>query len=159
MSPLRAPRSCGACSRCAQRGLVYTGASSSRERLSISRTRRQTRIIANHSARPSNLRSAIGVPMVRDGRVIGAVAVGRIEVRPFTEKETALLQTFAHQAVIAIENVRLFKETSGAQRGTAGGPGASDGNGRGARHHQPLAHGRSAGPRRHRRECRPGLRD
>jgi GAF domain-containing protein len=57
-----------------------------------------------------HLHSAIGVPMVRDGRVIGAVAVGRIEVRPFTEKEIALLQTFAHQAVIAIENVRLFKE-------------------------------------------------
>jgi GAF domain-containing protein len=57
-----------------------------------------------------HLRSAIGVPMIRDGRVIGAVAVGRIEVRPFTEKEIALLQTFAHQAVIAIENVRLFKE-------------------------------------------------
>ncbi len=57
-----------------------------------------------------HLRSAVGVPMVRDGRVIGAVAVGRIEVRPFTEKEIALLQTFAHQAVIAIENVRLFKE-------------------------------------------------
>ena len=57
-----------------------------------------------------HLRSAIGVPMVRDGRVIGAVAVGRIDVRPFTEKEIALLQTFAHQAVIAIENVRLFKE-------------------------------------------------
>jgi two-component system, NtrC family, sensor kinase len=57
-----------------------------------------------------HLRSALGVPMVRDGRVIGAVAVGRIEVRPFTEKETALLQTFAHQAVIAIENVRLFQE-------------------------------------------------
>ena len=57
-----------------------------------------------------HLRSTIGVPMIRDGRVIGAVAVGRIEVRPFTEKETALLQIFAHQAVIAIENVRLFKE-------------------------------------------------
>src|SRR5690242_1456830 len=57
-----------------------------------------------------HLRSAVGVPMIREGRVIGAVAVGRIEVRPFTEKEIALLQTFAHQAVIAIENVRLFKE-------------------------------------------------
>ena len=57
-----------------------------------------------------HLRSAVGVPMIREGRVIGAVAVGRIEVQPFTEKEIALLQTFAHQAVIAIENVRLFKQ-------------------------------------------------
>jgi GAF domain-containing protein/CheY-like chemotaxis protein len=56
------------------------------------------------------LRSALAVPMLRDGRVIGTVAVGRPEVRPFTEKEIALLHTFAHQAVIAIENVRLFKE-------------------------------------------------
>jgi two-component system NtrC family sensor kinase len=57
-----------------------------------------------------HLRSAVGVPMIREGRVIGAVAVGRIEVQPFTENEIALLQTFAHQAVIAIENVRLFKQ-------------------------------------------------
>src|SRR4029078_4166774 len=57
-----------------------------------------------------HLRSAVGVPMVRAGRVIGGVAVGRIDVRPFTEKEIVLLQTFARQAVIAIENVRLFKE-------------------------------------------------
>src|SRR5690348_16791750 len=57
-----------------------------------------------------HLRSAVGVPMIREGRVIGAVAVGRIEVQPFTEKEIALLKTFADQAVIAIENVRLFTE-------------------------------------------------
>ncbi|PYK49848.1 MAG: hypothetical protein DME20_05765 [Verrucomicrobia bacterium] len=57
-----------------------------------------------------DLRSALAVPMLRDGRVVGAVAVGRLEVRPFTDKEVALLQTFAHQAVIAIENVRLFNE-------------------------------------------------
>ena len=47
----------------------------------------------------------------------------------------------------------------GAQRGIARGPGASDRNGRGARHHQPVADGRAAGPRRHRRERGPGLWD
>ena len=48
---------------------------------------------------------------------------------------------------------------SGAQRGIARGAGASDGDGRGARHHQPLADGRAAGARRHRRERGAGLRD
>ncbi|MBI4203705.1 MAG: GAF domain-containing protein, partial [Betaproteobacteria bacterium] len=57
-----------------------------------------------------HIRSAVGVPMVRDGLVIGAVAVARLEHLPFSEKEIALLQTFAAQAVIAIENVRLFNE-------------------------------------------------
>src|SRR5262249_48606806 len=61
------------------------------------------------------LRSALGVPMFRDGHVIGAVAVGRSELRPFTEKEFALLKTFADQAVIAIENARLFRRGAGAQ--------------------------------------------
>ena len=63
------------------------------------------------------------------------------------------------QAVIAIENVRLVQGTRRAQRGVARGAGASDGDGRGARHHQPLADGRAAGARRHRRERGAGLRD
>ena len=55
-------------------------------------------------------RSMLGVPMLRDDRVVGAVAVGRLELRPFSDKEIALLQAFAHQAVMALDNVRLFTE-------------------------------------------------
>jgi GAF domain-containing protein/anti-sigma regulatory factor (Ser/Thr protein kinase) len=63
-----------------------------------------------------HLRSALGVPIFRDGSVIGAVAVGRSELRPFAEKEFALLKTFADQAVIAIENARLFEEVQARNR-------------------------------------------
>src|SRR5438132_3175128 len=54
--------------------------------------------------------------MVRDGRSFGAIFVGRREPGPFGEKHIALLQTFAEQAVIAIENVRLFKELEARNR-------------------------------------------
>ncbi|HEU4344985.1 MAG TPA: GAF domain-containing protein, partial [Candidatus Binatia bacterium] len=58
----------------------------------------------------TGFRSALAVPMLRDTAPIGAIAVGRMEVREFTDAQIKLLEMFADQAIIAIENVRLFQE-------------------------------------------------
>ena len=54
-------------------------------------------------------RSALAIPLIREGRARGTILVRRTEVRPFEQKHIALLTTFANEAALAIENVRLFE--------------------------------------------------
>jgi PAS domain S-box-containing protein len=62
------------------------------------------------------MRTVLGVPLKRDGQVIGIFTMNRNVVRPFTDEQIALVSTFADQAVIAIQNVRLFEEVQARTR-------------------------------------------
>ena len=71
---------------------------------------------AHELALAGRWRASIAVPMLRDGKPVGAISVGKAEAGPFSERQMQLLGTFADQAVIAIENARLFDEVQARTR-------------------------------------------
>src|SRR5262249_11590976 len=70
----------------------------------------------SQQAAESGYRSVLSVPMLRDGAIVGTITVGRSQAGHYLDRQVALLETFADQAVIAIENVRLFTEPQGKNR-------------------------------------------
>jgi PAS domain S-box-containing protein len=66
--------------------------------------------VGSSNAKREGHRTTLATPLLREGNPIGIILVRRMEVRPFSDKQTALLETFADQAVIAIENARLYND-------------------------------------------------
>jgi len=91
-------------------GTAVGRAALSREVVRIEDAMDDPKYAMKEQAAIAHLHSIIGVPLLRDGEPIGVIALARCRIEPFSDREVELVTTFADQAVIAIENVRLFEE-------------------------------------------------
>src|SRR5262249_6296385 len=95
-----------------KRGVVIGRAVLDRETLHVADLQAETAEYPEGSefARRLGHRTILAIPLIRAGEAIGAIFIRRTEVLPFTDRQVELLKTFADQAVIAVENTRLFEE-------------------------------------------------
>jgi GAF domain-containing protein len=96
------------------------------------------------------VRSGVSIPLVLGGEVVGVLTLDRMEVRPFTDADIAVIQPYADQMALAIGQRAPGRATRTAQRRAGGGAGASEGDKRGDRARRALSRKPAAGVRRHR---------
>jgi signal transduction histidine kinase/FixJ family two-component response regulator len=97
-------------------GTIVGWAALERRTVQITDAWSDPRYARKKDARVGKVRCMIGVPLLREGIPIGVIGLARERVEPYTQREIETVSTFAHQAVIAIENVRLFEELQAARK-------------------------------------------